>query len=223
MRRSWRTLQGVYNAGVSPLASALPSPLPPLPLLQFPISGQSFIRQTHSSSPASYPRLSYPSPNLSQLHLQSSLTSTSHLPPPTLTSLPDFLEALQPLIKTKPTPSQPLPPPQDLTNLRQSLLSTFRSEFDAAADRKDQAAVSRFFRLWPGIGAEEEGLEAYGDFVVGLVKGRNGGGKRESPLPPFHFWIVAFGSLRWRVSGGGFEWLIGLILLNLLAHWFCWF
>lgn len=53
------------------------------------------------------------------------------------------------------------------------LLHTFREEFDAAAARKDQQGVSRFFRLWPGIGAEEEGLEAYGDFVVGLVKSRS--------------------------------------------------
>lgn len=62
------------------------------------------------------------------------------------------------------------------------LLHTFRTEFDSAAQRKDQQGVSRFFRLWPGIGAEEEGLEAYGDFVVGLVKSRssNNAGKRMS-------------------------------------------
>lgn len=59
------------------------------------------------------------------------------------------------------------------------LLHTFRTEFDSAAERKDQQAVSRFFRLWPGIGAEQEGLDAYGDFVVGLVKARgNNAGKR---------------------------------------------
>lgn len=82
---------------------------------------------------------------------------------------------------TQPTPQQPQPPPQLLFELRDILLQTFRTEFDAAAIRKDEQAVSRFFRLWPGIGAEEEGLEAYGDFVVGLVKGRSpNAGKRQS-------------------------------------------
>jgi hypothetical protein len=60
------------------------------------------------------------------------------------------------------------------------LIQTFRTEFDAAAARKDEQGVSRFFRLWPGIGAETEGLEAYGDFVVGLVKARSANtGKRK--------------------------------------------
>nr|XP_019049350.1 hypothetical protein I302_03136 [Kwoniella bestiolae CBS 10118]OCF28280.1 hypothetical protein I302_03136 [Kwoniella bestiolae CBS 10118] len=82
-----------------------------------------------------------------------------------------------------PTPQYPLPPAQTLQELREVLLHTFRTEFDAAAERKDEQNVSRFFRLWPGIGAEEEGLEAYGDFVVGLVKGRSStAGKSSSPL-----------------------------------------
>ncbi|GFZ43643.1 hypothetical protein JCM24511_01363 [Saitozyma sp. JCM 24511] len=82
-----------------------------------------------------------------------------------------------------PTASQSLPPPQQLEELRNVLLHTFRAEFDAAARRKDQQAVSRFFRLWPGIGAEEEGLEAYGDFVVDLVKARSSNaGKPSSPV-----------------------------------------
>lgn len=54
----------------------------------------------------------------------------------------------------KPTSNSPLPPPQALSTLRQTLLDTFQREFDAAGARKDEQAVSRFFRLWPGIGAE---------------------------------------------------------------------
>nr|XP_019014836.1 uncharacterized protein I206_00923 [Kwoniella pini CBS 10737]OCF53617.1 hypothetical protein I206_00923 [Kwoniella pini CBS 10737] len=82
-----------------------------------------------------------------------------------------------------PTPQYPLPPSQTLDELRDVLLHTFRTEFDAAADRKDEQNVSRFFRLWPGIGAEDAGLEAYGDFVVGLVKNRSStAGKTSSPL-----------------------------------------
>jgi hypothetical protein len=80
----------------------------------------------------------------------------------------------------QPTPQQPIPPHQLLEELRDILLQTFRTEFDSAAERKDEQGVSRFFRLWPGIGAEKEGLEAYGDFVVGLVKARSANtGKRE--------------------------------------------
>lgn len=79
-----------------------------------------------------------------------------------------------------PTPQNPLPPPQQLDELRGVLLRTFRTEFDAAAARKDEHEVSRYFRLWPGIGAQDEGLEAYGDFVVSLVKSRSSSaGKRK--------------------------------------------
>jgi hypothetical protein len=79
-----------------------------------------------------------------------------------------------------PTPQNPLPPPQQLAELRGVLLRTFRQEFDAAAERRDEHEVSRYFRLWPGIGAEDEGLEAYGNFVVSLVKSRSSAaGKRE--------------------------------------------
>ncbi|EIW72587.1 hypothetical protein TREMEDRAFT_70757 [Tremella mesenterica DSM 1558] len=82
-----------------------------------------------------------------------------------------------------PTPQNPLQPSQQLEELRSTLLRTFREQFDAAAERRDQQAVSRFFRLWPGIGAEQEGLNAYGDFVVGLVKARSSSaGKPSSPL-----------------------------------------
>ncbi|WVR05978.1 hypothetical protein IAU60_003006 [Kwoniella sp. DSM 27419] len=82
-----------------------------------------------------------------------------------------------------PTPQFPLPPAQTLHELREVLLFTFKNEFENAAERKDEQSVSRFFRLWPGIGAEEEGLEAYGHFVVGLVKSRSAtAGKPSSPL-----------------------------------------
>ncbi|WVQ85236.1 hypothetical protein IAT38_007401 [Cryptococcus sp. DSM 104549] len=82
-----------------------------------------------------------------------------------------------------PSSQFPLPPAQTLSELRDVLLHTFRTEFESAAERKDEQSVSRFFRLWPGIGAEEEGLEAYGDFVVGLVKSRSStAGKTSSPL-----------------------------------------
>lgn len=85
----------------------------------------------------------------------------------------------------QPTTESPLPPPQQLDELRQVLLTTFRAEFELAADRRDEQEISRYFRLWPGIGAEDEGLAAYGDFVVELVQSRarkDKDGQRSSPL-----------------------------------------
>ena len=115
---------------------------------------------------------------------------------------------ITPRLPRQPTPQYPSPPPQLLEELRNILLSTFRTEFETAAEKKDQQAVSRFFRLWPGIGAEEEGLEAYGDFVVGLVKTRSSGaGKREfesmngtdAKRPP-HYTTSHRSHRCWRVS-----------------------
>ncbi|KAL7411046.1 COG4 transport protein-domain-containing protein [Mrakia frigida] len=82
-----------------------------------------------------------------------------------------------------PTTDDPSPPSQALQTLRSELLEIFQSQFRTAATARDEVAVSRFFRLWPEIGAETEGLQAYGDFVVGLVRGRNMAvGKTSSPL-----------------------------------------
>lgn len=80
----------------------------------------------------------------------------------------------------QPTSENPLPPPQALQTLRTELLDTFKEEFQKAAASRDEQSTSRFFKLFPTIGAEEEGLTIYGDFVVNLVKGRSAsGGKRE--------------------------------------------
>ncbi|KAJ9115023.1 hypothetical protein QFC22_005351 [Naganishia vaughanmartiniae] len=69
-----------------------------------------------------------------------------------------------------PTPMDPSPPPAQLSALRDSLLGTFSSHFRSAAEARDEQGTSRFFRLFPMIGAEEQGLGVYADFVVTLVK-----------------------------------------------------
>ncbi|KAJ9115202.1 hypothetical protein QFC20_001069 [Naganishia adeliensis] len=71
-----------------------------------------------------------------------------------------------------PTPMDPSPPAAQLAELRQTLLDTFATEFRSAAEERDEQGTSRFFRLFPMIGAEEEGLGVYADFVVTLVKTR---------------------------------------------------
>jgi conserved oligomeric Golgi complex subunit 4 len=61
---------------------------------------------------------------------------------------------------------------QALQNAREQLLSVFRTQFQEASQARDAAATSRFFKLFPAIGWEEEGLDAYSSFVVDLVRTR---------------------------------------------------
>lgn len=83
-----------------------------------------------------------------------------------------------------PTSQYPTPPLESLHELRRELLEIFKQEFNKAAlEDKDEQKTSRFFKLFPVIGADTEGLQVYGDFVVTLVKGKNPtGGKRERPM-----------------------------------------
>jgi hypothetical protein len=48
----------------------------------------------------------------------------------------------------------------------------FRQNFEKASHSRDSNATSRFFKLFPAIGWETEGLEAYATFVVDLVRAR---------------------------------------------------
>ncbi|KAI5454395.1 Golgi transport complex subunit 4, variant 2 [Naganishia albida] len=86
-----------------------------------------------------------------------------------------------------PTPMDPAPPAAQLAELRQTLLDTFAHAFREAAEQRDEQGTSRFFRLFPMIGAEQAGLAVYADFVVTLVKTRGGAvtgaaGAAASPL-----------------------------------------
>jgi conserved oligomeric Golgi complex subunit 4 len=72
----------------------------------------------------------------------------------------------------QPTSESPLPPVQTLQDARDQLLSIFRDHFHEASQARDAAATSRFFKLFPVIGWEKEGLEAYSSFVVDLVRSR---------------------------------------------------
>ena len=70
----------------------------------------------------------------------------------------------------QPTAENPQPPAQALQAEREELLAIFREQFEKASTSRDAAATSRFFKLFPAIGWEAEGLEAYASFVVDLVK-----------------------------------------------------
>ncbi|EIM90524.1 COG4-domain-containing protein [Stereum hirsutum FP-91666 SS1] len=82
-----------------------------------------------------------------------------------------------------PTSESHLPPAQTLQAARDTLLDVFRRQFDEATAARDAAATTRFFKLFPAIGWEAEGLEAYAAFVVDLVKVRPpASAKTSSPL-----------------------------------------
>ncbi|KAI6038964.1 COG4 transport protein-domain-containing protein [Pisolithus marmoratus] len=85
--------------------------------------------------------------------------------PPQVISGP-FAEAVVP------TAENHLPPSQTLQAAREQLLSIFLRQFAHASRSRDAAATSRYFKLFPLIGWEAEGLEAYASFVVDLVRVR---------------------------------------------------
>lgn len=72
----------------------------------------------------------------------------------------------------QPTVDSHLPPAQTLQTAREYLLSTFLRQFAQASRSRDAAATSRYFKLFPAIGCEAQGLEAYASFVVDLVRVR---------------------------------------------------
>ncbi|PCH38775.1 COG4-domain-containing protein [Wolfiporia cocos MD-104 SS10] len=93
---------------------------------------------------------------------------------------------------TVPTAESHLPPAQTLQSAREELLQVFRQEFDKASRERDAAATSRFFKLFPAIGWEAEGLDVYANFVVDLVRIRApASAKKSSPL----YYITAITAL----------------------------
>lgn len=79
---------------------------------------------------------------------------------------------IQGLTPSQPTAESHLPPAQTLQAAREQLLSIFLNQFTQASRSRDAAATSRYFKLFPAIGWESEGLEAYASFVVDLVRVR---------------------------------------------------
>ncbi|KAM6500763.1 COG4 transport domain containing protein [Amanita muscaria] len=71
-----------------------------------------------------------------------------------------------------PNASHHLPPPQMLQDSREQLLAIFIRNFQHASQTRDSAATSRFFKLFPAIGWEKEGLEVYSRFIVELIRVR---------------------------------------------------
>lgn len=91
-----------------------------------------------------------------------------------------------------PTSESHLPPAQTLQEAREHLLRVFRQQFKQASESRDSAVTSRFFKLFPAIGWEVEGLEVYAAFVVDLVRVRPpASAKTSSPM----YYITALTAL----------------------------
>ncbi|KAI0050041.1 COG4-domain-containing protein [Auriscalpium vulgare] len=91
-----------------------------------------------------------------------------------------------------PTAESHLPPAQTLEAAREELLKIFQHNFTEATQSRDAVATTRFFKLFPAIGWEAEGLEAYASFIVDLVKVRPpASAKTSSPL----YYITALTAL----------------------------
>jgi hypothetical protein len=84
----------------------------------------------------------------------------------------------------QPSEAHPLPPAQTLAHARAELLRAFEAGFARASTARDAAATSRFFKLFPAVGFEAEGLDAYASFVVDLVRVRPPPSAKSAHAPP---------------------------------------
>jgi conserved oligomeric Golgi complex subunit 4 len=72
-----------------------------------------------------------------------------------------------------PTGEYPDIPQKMLRDSTETLYAIFSREFDSAVQARNESEISRFFRLFPLIGKESEGLDKYSNFVCGIVGGKS--------------------------------------------------
>ncbi|KAK9447593.1 COG4 transport protein-domain-containing protein [Limtongia smithiae] len=68
-----------------------------------------------------------------------------------------------------PTEENPESPAVALENATESFGALFLREFESAAKAKDMEKITRFFKLFPLIGKEKEGLDVYAKFVCSII------------------------------------------------------
>lgn len=68
-----------------------------------------------------------------------------------------------------PTAEFPDYPEETLTEASKSLGAIFLREFNKAAQEKDMETLTRYFKLFPLIGQEKEGLQVYAKFICGII------------------------------------------------------
>ncbi|OLL24070.1 Conserved oligomeric Golgi complex subunit 4 [Neolecta irregularis DAH-3] len=90
-----------------------------------------------------------------------SIHTCSQLPPEVITS--SFANL------TVPSTEIPEPPEITLRDNREGLCAHFAKEFNKAVEAKDQANISRFFKLFPLIGKYDQGVDLYSRFISGII------------------------------------------------------
>ncbi|PFH45270.1 hypothetical protein AMATHDRAFT_71881, partial [Amanita thiersii Skay4041] len=91
-----------------------------------------------------------------------------------------------------PTESFHLPPANMLQISRNKLLDIYTQEFSKASHNRDSASTTRFFKMFPAIGCENEGLAIYSQFIAQLVK------IKVSPVsgqPTAHHYVISLTAL----------------------------
>lgn len=85
------------------------------------------------------------------------------------TSLPEQLVGGAFAKAMVPTAEFPDYPEETLNEASKSLGAIFLREFGIAAAGKDMETLTRYFKLFPLIGQEKEGLEVYAKFICGII------------------------------------------------------
>ncbi|CAO3643138.1 unnamed protein product [Cunninghamella echinulata] len=73
---------------------------------------------------------------------------------------------------TVPTSENPDHPVKTLTDAKCTLFEIFSQQFDDAVAQRNEANITRYFKLFPMIGCQTEGLDKYSRFVCNIVKAR---------------------------------------------------
>lgn len=72
----------------------------------------------------------------------------------------------------KSTSENPDHPAKTLADAKTNLFEIFSSRFDDAVAQRNQADITRYFKLFPLINCQTEGLDKYSRFVCNIIKAR---------------------------------------------------
>lgn len=73
---------------------------------------------------------------------------------------------------TVPTSENPDHPAKTLADAKANLFDIFSQRFDDAVAQRNQADITRYFKLFPLINCQTEGLDKYSRFVCNIIKAR---------------------------------------------------
>lgn len=72
----------------------------------------------------------------------------------------------------QPTSENPDHPAKTLADAKSTLFEIFSQRFDDAVAQRNETNITRYFKLFPMIGCQTEGLDKYSRFVCNIIKAR---------------------------------------------------